>query len=150
YSREATVVNQLVSSTAANKAAYIDQYYDNLIWQANNLGSDETDALADPLAWLIARRTDLTNSINSFAGLSGSSSINSTRQELLQQWMVVHAAIYDLQNNVHSMGWPNPNQANQVQALFNNVQNNPSYVPNGIYQFPLYPASYRSTTIINI
>src|SRR5690606_13352707 len=135
YDQERRVADDLgkIFVTPANKAAYINQYYDNLTWQANNLGHSRTAALADPAAWLAARHEDLANWIDSFAGLSGSNRISNTRQEFLANWVVVRAAIHDLQNNTYSTGWPNgPNGQNSTANLFNNVQGNPSYVPGNI------------------
>jgi len=151
YERQVAQIlpSQLVSAT--KRTNYIDQYYDNLTWRVNNLGSDRTAALADPLDWLQTRQTDLENWIDGLQNIGSltfwDSNLENTYMKLQSLWSSVSAAIYDIQNNTYSTGWPT--SPNQVDGWYNNVQSNPAYVPRNISHTTQQTSDYRATIAVN-
>ncbi|WP_156915579.1 putative toxin [Caenibius tardaugens] len=121
-------------------AGYINAFYDALTLQRSTLATAKSVALADPIAWLQARESDLVNWVAEYNGLLIASSFVSKSKD---QWLTVVQAIYDLSNNTYSSGWP------AASSLYSSVQSDPAYVPSGLTHTATQTADYRALAIIN-
>ncbi|MCB5425959.1 RHS repeat protein [Altererythrobacter sp. CC-YST694] len=145
YSTEENYVDDL---NGTYRAAYINEYYANLTWRANNLGADRSAALADRLTWLAAREQDLKNWIDGYAGISGlGANPTQTTNKLKLLWVQVRAAIYDITHNTYSTGWPTNTSA--INSFYSSGRNNTSFVPSGISGTTTQTSTYRAGIVIN-
>ncbi|KPL66749.1 hypothetical protein SZ64_00705 [Erythrobacter sp. SG61-1L] len=145
YSAQTNYVEDLGGSY---RSLYINVYYNNLTWRANNVGADRAVALADKLSWLVAREQDLENWITGFAGVSGGG-VNPTQtmNKLKLLWVQVRAAIYDLNHNTYSTGWPS--STSTVNSFYSSGKDNASFVPSGISGSSSQTSTYRAGVVIN-
>ncbi|OCC22946.1 hypothetical protein MB02_14365 [Croceicoccus estronivorus] len=139
------------SYNEVRKANYINQFFDNLTSQANNLPMDRAAALADPEAWLESRKEDLSNWIDSLYTLDqfngGSNKFDNTYQAYQAVWATMFEALYDLEHNTYSTNWPD--RKDEWSDFYEDVRQNPNTLPNNLQHSSQHASNYRAVLAIN-